>query len=131
MQVHDVQVHDVRNTTEQLWFTPEADDWTEEELELLLEFQEALCECNPKCKSYVRAYELHDDPNVEHRHVTLEFKNRDDDGPEVLAFVQTANADKLPPQLQCVTWEVGETQPRSKPVHGGMTDASPSTHCFT
>ena len=123
-------MHDVRNTMEQLWFTPEADDWTEEELELLLEFGEALCECNPMCETYVRACELRDNPNVEHRDVTLEFKYGDDGGPEVPAFVQTANADKLPPQLQCVAWEVGGTQPRSKPVHRGMADALTFTTLF-
>ena len=116
-------MHDVRNTMEKLWFTPEADDWTEEELELLLEFWKALCECNPMYKSYVRACELRGDPNVEHRDVTLEFRYGDDGGPEVSAFVQTANANKLPLQLHCVAWDVGEMQPRSKPVHGGMADA--------
>ena len=95
-----VQMHEVRNTMEQLWFTPESEDWTDEQRQLLIEFREALYECNPLCHSYVRACELRDDPNIEHHDVTFEFKHGDDGGPEVSAFVQTADADKLPPQLQ-------------------------------
>ena len=119
-----------RNTMEQLWFTPEAEDWTDEQRELLVKFREALYECNPLCQSYVRACELRDDPSIEHHDVTLEFKYGDDGGPEVSAFVQTADADKLPPQLQCVAWEAGGAQPRSKPVHGGIADALTSTTLF-
>ena len=125
-----VQAHDVRNTMEQFWFTPEAEGWTDEERQLLNEFREALCECNPFCDTYVRACDLRDDPRVEHHDVTLEFKHGDSGGPEVSAFVQTANADKLPPQLQCVAWEAGKAQPRSKPVHGGMGDALTYTALF-
>ena len=123
-------MHDVRNTMEQLWFTPESEDWTDEQRELLIKFREALCECNPLCQSYVRACELRDDPSIEHHNVTFEFKYGDDGGPEVSAFVQKANADKLPPQLQCVAWEAGGAQPRSKPVHGGMADALTFTALF-
>lgn len=125
-----VQIHDVRNTMEQFWLTPEADDWTGEELQLLHEFRAALRDCNQLSHMYVRACELRDDPNVEHHDVTLEFKAGDDGGPEVSAFVQTANADKLPPQLQCVAWEADGAQPRSRPVHGGIADALTFTTLF-
>ena len=91
---------------------------------------EALCECSPLCQSCLRACEVRDDPSIDHHDVSFEFKYGDDGGPEASAFVQTANADKLPPQLQCVASEAGGAQPRSKPVHGGMAGALTFTTLF-
>ena len=78
----------------------------------------------------MRACELRDDPSIEHHDVTLEFKYGDGGGPQVSAFVQTADADNLSPQLQCVAWDASGAQPQSKPVHGDMADALTFTTLF-